>query len=315
MHGRHRLVAAAAALAVAAAAGALVGVAAAHRLDKRSAAQEPRTASAGRRGRRAFLARLPLRSTRMGDPMPVDHVQHLLEIAKPRTLVAAAVTVRQAIARAAPDRVRALAHYGAMARTYELRTASGDQGRRELVERLAPRPGDVIIDVGCGTGRNFEQIQQRIGPGGRLIGIEPSPEMLAQARALVQRRGWTNVELVCAGAEEAAIPATADAVLLCGVHDVMRSPAALANVLQHVRDGGRIVAGGAKWAPWQRRGAVSLNLSTWKLNRECVTTFEGFRRPWSRLAGLVRDLHVEELYFGGGYIASATRSSGAIRGV
>ena len=243
--------------------------------------------------------------------MLVQQLQYLLEIAKPRTVLAAALTLRQALGGAAPDRVRALAHYGAMARIYELRTASGDQGRRELVASLAPRPGEVILDVGCGTGRNFEQIQQRIGPGGHLIGIEQSPEMVAQAHALVGRRGWTNVELVCASAEEAAIPRTADAALLCAVHDVMRSPAALANVLGHVREGGRIVAGGAKWAPWRQPGAVSRNLSTWSLNRECVTTFEGFQQPWSRLADLVPDLHVEDVYFGGGYIASATRSARA----
>jgi SAM-dependent methyltransferase len=236
--------------------------------------------------------------------MLVHQVQQLMETARLRTLLAAAATVRQAVAGAAPDRSRALAHYGAMARAYELRTASGDQGRRELVARLAPRPGEVILDVGCGTGRNFEQVLQRIGPAGRLIGIEQSPEMLAQAQ--------TNVELVCASADEAAIPGTVDAALLCAVHDVMRSPAALAHVLRHVREGGRIVAGGAKWAPWRRPGSLSLNLSTWRLNRECVTTFEGFQRPWSRLADLLPDVRVEELYFGGGYIASATRSSGAM---
>jgi ubiquinone/menaquinone biosynthesis C-methylase UbiE len=195
-----------------------------------------------------------------------------------------------------------------MASSYELRTLSGDQWRRELVARLAPRPGEVVLDVGCGTGRNFEQIQQRIGPGGRLIGIEPSPEMLARAHALVQRRGWTNVELVLAGAEEAAIPDTADAALFCAVHDVMRSPAALANVLRHVRAGGRIAAGGPKWEPW-RPAAVSRNLETWRLNRQCVSTFEGFQSPWSHLAHLVPELLVEDVYVGGGYVAHATRSS------
>ena len=237
--------------------------------------------------------------------MTFQQFQHFLEIARPRALLGAAVVLRQTVTRAAPDRVRARAQYGAMARAYELRTLSGDQWRRELVAKLAPRPGEVILDVGCGTGRNFEQIQQWIGPSGRLIGIEQSPEMLAQAHALVERHGWTNVELVCASAEEVAIPATADAAMLCAVHDVMRSTAGLVNVLLHVREGGRIVAGGAKWAPWRRSRGVSLNLSTWRLNRDCVSTFEGFRRPWSRLEELVPDLDVDEIYCGGGYIASA----------
>jgi ubiquinone/menaquinone biosynthesis C-methylase UbiE len=239
--------------------------------------------------------------------MDVHRFHHLPEIARLRGLCAAVVTLRQLAVKAAPNRVRALASYETMAAGYELRTASGDQWRRQLVERLAPRHGDVVLDIGCGTGRNFEQLLKRIGPGGRLIGVEPSPEMLAYAEALVRRREWTNVELVCAGAEEAVIPATADAALFCAVHDVMRSSAALANVLRYVREDGRIVAGGAKWAPWRQAGAVSLNLSTWRLNRECVSTFEGFHQPWSRLAELVPDLQVEEVYSGGGYIASATR--------
>jgi demethylmenaquinone methyltransferase/2-methoxy-6-polyprenyl-1,4-benzoquinol methylase len=233
-------------------------------------------------------------------------LHHLVGMANPRTLLAGVVTLRQAVTRAAPDRGRALARYEAMAGSYDLRTWSGEQWRRELVACLAPQPGEIILDVGCGTGRNFEQILKHIGPAGRLIGIEQSPDMLAQARALVARRGWANVELACVGAEAAEIRATADAALLCAVHDVMRSPAALANVLRHVREGGRIVAGGAKWAPWRGAAGVSLNFTTWRLNRECVTTFEGFQCPWSRLADLV-DLHVEELYSGGGYIASATR--------
>jgi SAM-dependent methyltransferase len=237
--------------------------------------------------------------------MSSHHVFHgLLMATKPRALLAALQTLRQTIGRKAPDHRRSLRSYGAIAQTYELRTSSGDHGRRELVECLAPRAGEVILDVGCGSGRNFDQIQRRIGPSGRLIGVEPSPEMLAQARALVERRGWQNVELICATAEDASIPVEVDAAILCAVHDVMRSPRALANILGHIRHGGRIVAGGPKWLPWQP-GTIALNIATWHLNRDCVTTFEGFIAPWSRLEELVEDLEVDERYGGAGYIASA----------
>jgi SAM-dependent methyltransferase len=237
--------------------------------------------------------------------MSSHHVlQALLMAAKPRAFLAAVHTLRQTIGHTAPDHRRSLRSYGAMAQTYELRTSSGDLGRRELVECLAPRAGEVILDVGCGSGRNFDQIQRRIGPSGRLIGIEPSPEMLARARARVERRGWTNVELIGAAAEDATIPAQADAAILCAVHDVMRSPRALANVLSHIRDDGRIVAGGPKWVSWRQ---PATNLATWRLNRDCVSTFEGFRAPWSHLAMLVGDLRVDERYGGAGYIASARK--------
>jgi SAM-dependent methyltransferase len=237
--------------------------------------------------------------------MTFEHVRGLIATT-PRTLIDAFATVRQAVSRAKPNRVRALRDYRKLAQTYEWRTEIGDPARRELVDRLAPRPGEVIADVGCGTGRNFDRIVGRVGAHGRLIGVEPSPQMVARARALVERRGWKNVELVCACAEDVVLPATADAAIMCAVHDVMRSPAALTNVLSQIHDGGRIVAGGPKWVPWRRAGAIGLNLSIWRLNRGCISTFEGFAQPWSRLAELVPDLRVEEHYTGAGYIASGT---------
>jgi demethylmenaquinone methyltransferase/2-methoxy-6-polyprenyl-1,4-benzoquinol methylase len=175
------------------------------------------------------------------------------------------------------------------------------------VRRLAARGGEIILDVGCGTGLNFAQLEAAVGPMGRLIGIDPTPEMLTQARARAARHGWSNVELVGATAEDAEIPTgRADAVLICGVHDVMRSQSALANVLRHLRDGGRVVAAGAKWAPWWQPGSLAVNLVTWGVNRDYVTTFEGFDRPWGRLAEMLADFRVEEVYAGGGYIAAGT---------
>jgi len=44
------------------------------------------------------------------------------------------------------------------------------------------------------------------------------------------------------------------------------------------------------------------------MNRGCVTTHEGFRRPWSHLERLVDNLVVDEVFYGGGYIASGIRA-------
>jgi SAM-dependent methyltransferase len=224
-----------------------------------------------------------------------------------RRINAAVEGARRLVGAGAPDRQRSLERYGALAETYHQRSVAGDHYRRYAVTRLAPLPGEVILDVGCGVGLNFAAIEDAVGPSGGLIGVELNPSMLDLARACIERHGWTNVELVQADVAEADIPAIADAALLCAVHDVMRSPAALANVLDHLRAGARIVAAGPKWAPWRGSDAVSMNVKTWKMNRDCVTTFEGFGRPWSHLPLLVDNLVVDELFGGGGYIAFGVR--------
>ncbi|MBA2638043.1 MAG: methyltransferase domain-containing protein [Solirubrobacterales bacterium] len=215
--------------------------------------------------------------------------------------------VGQVVPGGPPDPLLALERYGPLADAYDTATASGAPYRRQTVEALALLPGETVLEVGCGTGLNFASIELCIGSGGRLIGVDPSPEMLERAGARVREHGWQNVLLFQATAQDARLPAPADAALLCGVHDVLRSPTALANVLRHVRAGGRIVAGGPKWAPWRQPGSIAVNLATWIMNRDYVTTFEGFDRPWSNLAAMVPDLHVEAISFGTGYIAHGTR--------
>jgi ubiquinone/menaquinone biosynthesis C-methylase UbiE len=172
---------------------------------------------------------------------------------------------------------------------------------------LAPASGSVVLDVGCGTGLNFAGVEEAIGPRGRLIGIDLSSDMLVRAHERVQRHGWQNVTLLEAAGQDAAVPVAADAALLCAVHDILRSPAALANVFSHVRPGGRVVAAGPKWVPWGRPASLALNSYAWLVNRYYVTTFEGFDAPWTHLNRLLPDLSVEELFFGAGFLAVGTR--------
>jgi len=71
-----------------------------------------------------------------------------------------------------------------------------DAIRRRAVDQSGSGPGDRVLEVACGTGRNFRYVEQRIGPKGRLVGLDYSDEMLAAARDLSRQRGWSNVKLV-----------------------------------------------------------------------------------------------------------------------
>jgi demethylmenaquinone methyltransferase/2-methoxy-6-polyprenyl-1,4-benzoquinol methylase len=192
--------------------------------------------------------------------------------------------------------------YGRDAARYDARTAFYGVYRRRVIDLLPLSAGDVVVDVGCGTGLCFEGLLDRIGPSGTVVGVEPAAPMRALAAERAAARGWANVELIGSRVEEADLP-TADHALFCAVHDVLQSPAALDRVLAHVRDGGGVAATGGKWAPpW----ALAVNAGVLALHAPFVRNFAGFSRPWKPLAERVPGLSVEEVAWGGGYLAWGT---------
>src|SRR5271166_5083715 len=189
--------------------------------------------------------------------------------------------------------------YGEHARSYERDTGAFQPYRRAVVEALPLRPGQVVLDVGCGTGLCCGLLRDKVGPRGSVVGIEASPEMAAVAREHIAAEGWRNVTVVQSPAEEAQIAVTADAALFCAVHDILQSPDALRNVISKLRPGARVAAGGGKWAaPWM----VGVNLQARMLHAPYVQTFEGFGRPWRHLEQLIEDVQVREVALGTGYI-------------
>ena len=171
--------------------------------------------------------------------------------------------------------------------------------RQAVVEALPVRRGQVVLDVGCGTGLCHGPLLDKVGPQGSVVGIEESPDMVAVARERIQQEGWHNVTVVQSPAEEAQLPLTADAALFCAVHDILQSQAALRNVLSKLRPGATVAAGGGKWAAlWM----VAVNLPVTLLHAPYVRSFKGFGRPWHHLEHLLDDVHVRELALGSGYI-------------
>ncbi|MGI8459988.1 MAG: class I SAM-dependent methyltransferase [Propionibacteriaceae bacterium] len=95
--------------------------------------------------------------------------------------------------------------YRLAARSYDL--ISGEPvyraGRRLGIAALNLRPGDLVLDVGCGTGLNFAGLRAAVGTTGRVVGLDASTTMLRQAAARTVRNRWRNVELVQADATTA----------------------------------------------------------------------------------------------------------------
>ena len=69
-----------------------------------------------------------------------------------------------------------------------------------------------MVELGCGSGLNFDHVERRIGPQGRLIGVDLTDAMLQVARKRVAREGWPNVELVQMDIARWLIPDGVDAI-------------------------------------------------------------------------------------------------------
>ena len=209
------------------------------------------------------------------------------------------------------DHERVLEMYRSVARRYDSSAARWtDRYRRWSIDRLWLAPGDVVVDVACGTGMNFARLSERVGPDGQVLGVDLSPDMLAIAAARVEDLHLRNVVLVEAAVEDAELPDRLDAALFSLTHDVLQSKPAVDNVFAYLRRGARVAAFGAKWAA---RWNLPVNLYVRHVARKYVTTLEGFEAPWRNLAEHLDSLMVDEVALGGAYVASGIASGQAGR--
>ncbi|QJX01186.1 methyltransferase domain-containing protein [Frigoriglobus tundricola] len=113
----------------------------------------------------------------------------------------------------------------------------------ERVVALArPQPDDVVLDIATGTGLAALAAARLVGAGGRVVGVDVSPGMLAGAKQAVEAAGAKNVELVQADAEEKTFPAASFDVVLCvsSLPYFTDIPAALKTWHGYLKSGGRV---------------------------------------------------------------------------
>ena len=74
------------------------------------------------------------------------------------------------------------AFFAPRAATWEQRFPDDDPAYAAAVAELGLRPGETAMDAGCGTGRALPHLRAAVGPTGRVLGFDLTPEMLATAR-------------------------------------------------------------------------------------------------------------------------------------
>jgi SAM-dependent methyltransferase len=198
-----------------------------------------------------------------------------------------------------PPRRPASETYRSQAGHYDQRTDAFRQWRQLLVDRLPVTRGDTGGTGGTGgtagtggtggTGLCLPLLQRKLGPAGAIVGIDASEEMLHIAAHRCSENNWDNVRLIAAPVDTAPLDTIADAALFCVVHDVMQSPTALLNIVDHLRPGAAVAAAGGK-----RPGPWMWPLRPWVqiLHAPYITDFTGFDSPWNRLPTHIPDLQV-----------------------
>src|SRR5690349_5557619 len=108
------------------------------------------------------------------------------------------------------------------------------------------RPGEVVVDLGCGGGLDVFLAAARVGPTGKAIGIDMTPEMLALARRNAARgsdgQPITNVEFHQAAIDQLPLPDdSVDCVISnCVINLAPDKPAVLREIARVLKPGGRL---------------------------------------------------------------------------
>lgn len=115
--------------------------------------------------------------------------------------------------------------YGRWARVYDAvarHTPGIGSVRGALADALDLRPGDTVVEMGCGTGANVPYLREQIGPEGEYVGVDFTRPALDRARASAP---WDNVSFVRGDAAAPPIEGQVDAVVATFVVGMLPDPA------------------------------------------------------------------------------------------
>ncbi len=96
---------------------------------------------------------------------------------------------------------RVYSFWGRFPRLYNIQDIFTFLGRAKIIRKRAVKemdikPEDTVLEVACGSGRNFSYLTEMINKNGLILGLDYSPEMLNAARQLCEQKSWKNLRLI-----------------------------------------------------------------------------------------------------------------------
>ena len=118
-----------------------------------------------------------------------------------------------------------------------------EQRPAEVFRAMGLKDGDVVADLGCGTGWFARRLAKVVAPRGKVYAVDIQPEMLDLLRGYVQKEGITNVEPVLGTETDAKVPpGSLDWILMVDVYHEFEFPFEMAEkMVEALKPGGRLV--------------------------------------------------------------------------
>lgn len=162
---------------------------------------------------------------------------------------------------------------GAYVRQSRLQAAMAD----EALARLDLASAEHVLDVGCGDGKITAKIAERV-PQGSVLGVDPSPEMIAHATSYFGPEGHPNLRFAVGDARHLPVRRAFDAVVsFNALHWVPEQEEALRFIHAALRPGSRALL---RLVPGGPRMSVEGVIEEVRTSGEWATSFRGFRRPY-----------------------------------
>ena len=210
-----------------------------------------------------------------------------------------------------PSQTRALyrrlaPRYDRLVELFRLSGARVSTYRRRAVEALSVSPGDTVVDLGCGTGRNFPWLERTVTDSGRIVGVDLTDAMLREARHRVESAGWANVDLVEADVGDYELPGNMGGVLSTFAMTMFDDyDGVIRRAAEALRPGGRLAILEMKRPEGLPEWMV--RFGAWPLRPFGVSPAYAERTPWESVKRHLDEVLYQEFYAGAIYLCVGQR--------